>query len=200
MEETTLPDSRSALRLRRYWWTLKRNAWYASILGIPGFGSKALSAAKARARRLASRNKQKKTPVANKIQGSLGLKVGDLVEVRSVKEIFTTLDAQSKLNGLRFNPEMVKFCGKRFKVYKTLNRIILETTGELRRVKTPTVLLEGVFCDGAGHGGCDRSCFCFWREKWLKKVCVLPLAREEKPENGIQARAIEETLNTTRLR
>jgi len=65
---------------------------------------------------------------------------------------------------------MRKYCGKRFRVYKRLEKIILETTGELRTVRTPTVLLEEVFCDGEAHGGCDRSCFCFWREAWLKRV------------------------------
>jgi hypothetical protein len=92
------------------------------------------------------------------------------VEVRSIKEIFATLNGGDKLKGLRFNPEMAEFCGKRFRVYKRLDKIIVETTGELRNIRTPTVLLEGVFCDGRAHGGCDRSCFCFWREAWLKKV------------------------------
>jgi len=90
--------------------------------------------------------------------------------VRLVKEIFATLDSQGKLRGLRFTPELEKFCGKRLKVYKRLEKIILEATGELRRIRTPTVLLEGVFCDGEAHGGCDRSCFCYWREAWLRRV------------------------------
>ena len=114
--------------------------------------------------------KEVKTPV---------LKVGEWVEVRSAKEIFSTLDAHGKLRGLAFNPEMVKFCGKRFRVYKRLERIILESKGELRKVRTPTVMLEGVFCDGSSHGGCDRSCFCFWREPWLKRVTSEDLKRQE---------------------
>jgi hypothetical protein len=101
---------------------------------------------------------------------TLNLQPGDWVEVRSAKEIFTTLDAQGKLGGLRFTPEMAKFCGKRFRVYKLLKKIILEATGELRKIKTPTVLLENVFCDGSAHANCDRACFCFWREQWLKRV------------------------------
>jgi perosamine synthetase len=177
---TTLPDSRSALRLRRYWWNLKRNVWYASVLGIPAFLPKAFSATKPG--KLASRNK-KTTRVADRKQDSTRLKTGDLVEVRSAKEIFSTLNAEGKLNGLRFTPEMEKFCGKRFKVYKTLDKIILETTGEMRKIRTPTVVLEGVLCDGTAHGGCDRSCFCFWRENWLKK---LPPTREEQPSNKVQ--------------
>lgn len=97
-------------------------------------------------------------------------KAGDLVEVRSAKEIFETLDSQGYHKGLPFTKEMMKYCGKRFKVRKRLHRIVLEATGELRTMKTPTVLLEGVICDGTAHGNCDRSCFCFWREVWLKPV------------------------------
>jgi hypothetical protein len=32
-----------------------------------------------------------------------------------------------------------------------------------------TVLLDGAICDGWG-GKCDRSCFFFWREAWLRRV------------------------------
>jgi hypothetical protein len=95
---------------------------------------------------------------------------GELVEVKTVKEIFATLDKKQKLKGLTFFPEMGKFCGGRFRVYKRLDKIILESTGELRKIRMPTVLLEGVFCDGRYHKGCDRSCFCFWREAWLRRV------------------------------
>jgi hypothetical protein len=101
---------------------------------------------------------------------NLALKSGDWVEVRSAREIFSTLDQHGKLKGLAFTPEMVKFCGKRFRVFKRLENIILESTGELRRIKSPTVLLEAVFCDGKAHGECDRSCFCFWREAWLRRI------------------------------
>jgi len=59
--------------------------------------------------------------------------------------------------------------------------MIIETTGELRKIRTPTVLLEGVFCDGRAHGNCDRSCFCFWREAWLKRVTTQN--SEEQKEN-----------------
>jgi len=54
--------------------------------------------------------------------------------------------------------------GKDSEFTERLNKIILEATGEPRSMKTPTVLLDGVFCDGKAHAGCDRSCFCFWRE------------------------------------
>ena len=116
---------------------------------------------------------QTRTPPGSGAE-DLALKVGDLVEVRSAKEIFSTLDGNGKLKGLAFTPEMLKFCGKQFRVYKSLKNIILESTGELRKIKSPTVLLEGVFCNGEAHGNCDRSCFCFWREAWLKRSAPNP--------------------------
>ncbi len=99
------------------------------------------------------------------------LQPGDWVEVRSVEEIFNTLDEHFKNRGMVFMPEMIKYCGKRFKVYKKVKKIMLETPPNLsREIKSPTVFLEGNYCDGEYHNGCDRSCFCFWREVWLKRV------------------------------
>ena len=98
----------------------------------------------------------------------LDLQPGELIEVKSEKEIRKTLDNLGRSKGLGFMPEMYKYCGKRFRVYKILKQIMLESTGEVRRIKN-TVLLEGVICDGSEHYNCDRSCFHFWREVWLKR-------------------------------
>jgi hypothetical protein len=164
--EVSSPDTRSALPLRRCWWNIKRGVWHLRVLGLIGFSTRSLRYS--RVTRLLLQGKRgcaSRTSAANS-----SLLPGDLVEVKSAREIFATLDGQDKLRGLRFTPEMEKFCGRRFRVYKRLNKIILEATGELRSIRTPTVLLDGVFCDGKAHGGCDRSCFCFWREAWLRKV------------------------------
>jgi len=168
LTDATLPDTRIALPLRRLWWQLKRYVYHISVLGPIQFTKKTFCF-KVYAKRTAER-KQEGFKAATTDEEHLNLQPGELVEVRSEKEIFATLDHEGKLNGLRFNPEMRKYCGGRFGVYRRLEKIILETTGELRTVRTPTVLLEGVFCDGEAHGGCDRSCFCFWREAWLKRV------------------------------
>jgi len=162
----TSPDTRVALPLRRYWWRLKTLVWYSAVLGPRGFVEKVFPSTKLG--RFMLRHRRPTRRVTH--TGSLALTAGDWVEVRLAKEIFSTLDQHGKLKGLSFTPEMVKFCGKRFKVYKRLENIILESTGELRRIKSPTVLLEGVFCDGEAHGKCDRSCFCFWREDWLRRI------------------------------
>jgi hypothetical protein len=167
MIRDAFPDTRLALPVRKYWFLLKRYVWYTAILGPVGFVSRIFPTTKLG--KFALKNKQKVSAVS-RTEGTLNLQPGDWVEVRSVKEIFATLDAQGKLKGLRFTPEMVKFCGKQYRVYKILSKIILEATGELRKIKTPTVLLEGSFCDGSAHADCDRSCFNFWREQWLKRI------------------------------
>lgn len=164
----TSPDNRSALQLRRYWWILKRYVWYASIIGPFESASRLLRSEEMFSKPMLG--KKRTSSRQNGIIENLDLKSGDLVEVRSSKEIFATLDVKGKFKGLTFTPEMAKFCGKRFRVYKKLDKIIIEATGELRKLKSPTVILEGVFCDGKAHGGCDRSCFCFWREAWLRRI------------------------------
>jgi len=104
-----------------------------------------------------------------KYDDNLDLQPGELVEVKSEKDIRVTLDGSNRCKGLLFMPEMWKYCGKKFKVYKKLDKIIIENTSELRKIKN-TVLLKDVICDGSEHYRCDRSCFHFWREAWLKKI------------------------------
>ena len=101
---------------------------------------------------------------------SLRLQPGEWVEVRSMREISLTLDDMGKNKGLHFTPLMEPFCGKKFMIFKKVDKILLESTGELRKMRSPTFLLEGVYCDGSLQGGCGRSCFHFWRDVWLKRV------------------------------
>jgi hypothetical protein len=100
----------------------------------------------------------------------LRLRVGDLVEVRSEGEILATLDEQGAIEGMPFMPEMLAFCGQRFRVDKradkTCNTI---TIMESRRLDN-TVHLEGLRCNGTAHGGCQAQCFLFWKEAWLKRI------------------------------
>jgi hypothetical protein len=100
---------------------------------------------------------------------ALGLRPGELVEVKSIDHILSTLGPDRKHKGLLWMTGMRKFCGKRYRVLKRIENILLETNGESRKMKN-TVILEGVMCDGTEFGGCDRSCFHFWREVWLKRI------------------------------
>lgn len=99
----------------------------------------------------------------------LNLQPGEWVEVKSEKEILAMLDEKGDYKGLRWMCNMRKFCGKRYRVLKRLETMLLESSGKYRQVKN-TVLLEGVICDGQDWFGCDRSCFHFWREIWLRRV------------------------------
>ena len=83
-------------------------------------------------------------------------------------EILKTLDENGKHRGLRFVPEMFDYCMQRYRVLKRVERICIENTPDVRRLKN-TVLLEGGICKGGGIG-CDRACFHFWREIWLRRV------------------------------
>lgn len=100
----------------------------------------------------------------------LHLQPGEWVQVRPIDEIKATLDERNRYKGLFFMPEMKQYCGGKFSVFKKVKTIKLESTGEVRELKSPTVFLEGVYCNGNTQDGCDRACFHFWREAWLKRI------------------------------
>jgi hypothetical protein len=95
---------------------------------------------------------------------------GDLVEVKSAEEILATLDADGTCEALPFMPEMLRFCGKRFHVFKRATKVCdtIDKTG-FRRMQG-TVLLDGSRCDGTDHGGCQAGCMILWKEQWLKSA------------------------------
>lgn len=99
----------------------------------------------------------------------LNLKPGELVEVKSEREILAILNADGKSRGLLWMRGMKDYCGKRYRVFKRVETILLESNGKLRKMRN-TVLLEGVMCDGSEFYGCDRSCFHYWREVWLRRI------------------------------
>lgn len=97
------------------------------------------------------------------------LKPGDLVEVRSAEEIRATLDTEGRCRGLYFMPGMWALCGRRLRVVQRVDRMMSERTGDMRAL-AGTYILEGATCDGKAHGGCQRGCFVFWKDVWLKKA------------------------------
>jgi hypothetical protein len=100
----------------------------------------------------------------------LDLKAGDWVEVRTQAEILETLDQQGRLENLAFMPEMLQYCGRRFRVFKRADKTCEYTQGwSIRRMEN-SVHLEGLRCDGSGHDGCQAGCLIFWKEAWLKRA------------------------------
>src|SRR5258706_15760799 len=100
----------------------------------------------------------------------LGLRAGEWVEVRTADEILTTLDDRGRLDALPFMPEMLKYCGKRFRVVKSAHKTGDTIKRYNGRRMTNAVHLEGLRCDGEAHGGCQARCLVFWEEAWLKRV------------------------------
>jgi len=101
---------------------------------------------------------------------ALGLQSGEIVEIKSKEEIFATLDSADITGRLRFDSEMLKYCGRRARVLRRIERIIDEKTGRMLRIKQDCVILEGVVCTGDYHRSCPRAIYPYWREAWLKRV------------------------------
>lgn len=114
------------------------------------------------------------------------MRAGDLVEVRSKTEILATLDREGRFRGMPFMPEMLAFCGQRFRVLKRADKscdTIFWTGG--RRVEDAVHLVaEGdehaeVRCDGSAHGGCQARCLVWWHEAWLKPAEATTASQEQ---------------------
>jgi hypothetical protein len=101
---------------------------------------------------------------------SLNLQSGELVEVKPMKNILETLNRTGRNRGLYFSPDMRLSCGKPQRVERRLDKIIVDGTGDARKMSN-TVYLEGSLC-GCSHvalGGCSRNEFVYWREIWLRR-------------------------------
>jgi hypothetical protein len=120
--------------------------------------------------------------------GVLSLRPGELVEVRSEEEILRTLDSNGTLESMPFMPEMLRFCGKQFRVYRRADKACdtIEWQKHLRRMEN-SVHLDDLRCDGAAHGGCQAGCLIYWKEAWLKRVAEPPQA--PAPHNLVAAGA-----------
>jgi hypothetical protein len=106
----------------------------------------------------------------------LKLRAGDWVEVKTPVEIAGTLDSNGLLDGLPFMPEMMEFCGKRFRVLRLAEKTCIEFPGGVGDYKirefhnNNVVLLDMPRCSGASHDGCQRACTFFWKHAWLRKT------------------------------
>jgi len=102
--------------------------------------------------------------------GHLNLQPGDLVRIKSKKEIVATLDRDNKNRGLFFDHEMAAYCGRVARVQGRVNKLIEESNGEMIEIKSDCILLEGVVCVADYHLFCTRAIYSYWRELWLEKV------------------------------
>jgi len=111
-----------------------------------------------------------KTRAAERAKQPFGFSIGEVVEVKSEQEILATLDERGELDGLPFMPEMLKFCGQRYTVYRRAHRLCDPATQTGFHRMENAVHLESLRCDGEGHGGCQAKCLLYWKEAWLRPV------------------------------
>jgi hypothetical protein len=111
----------------------------------------------------------------------LDLQPGELVEVKSHAEILETLNVRMN-RGMGFAPEMVKFCGNRYRVESRVEQIIDEKSGKMLRMKNDCITLADVVCASDCSENrlfCPRRIPVYWREIWLRRV-EHPAAAEQR--------------------
>ena len=108
----------------------------------------------------------------------LGLRVGDVVEVRAAEEIIASLDERGELDHMPFMPEMLRFTGRQFRVRGVAHKTCDTIHNSGGRKLEHTVHLEDLRCDGSAHAGCQARCLLFWKEAWLRRA---PESRPEAP-------------------
>ena len=106
----------------------------------------------------------------------LNLRAGERVRVRSHEEILATLDAANNKNrGMRFDAEMVPYCGREYRVARRVNRLIDESNGRMVQMKNSCIVLDGVVCKSQYSQDrllCPRAITPYWREIWLQRVAA----------------------------
>jgi hypothetical protein len=102
--------------------------------------------------------------------GSLGLKAGDWVVVRSRSEILATLDQKGQLEKMPFMPEMLQFAGQKLQVSKRAHKTCDPINGLESRALPDAVHIGDLRCDGSAHANCQAGCLFFFKEAWLKRA------------------------------
>jgi len=110
---------------------------------------------------------------------TLNLRPGELVRVKTYREILETLNTKNKNRGLYFDAEMVPFCGGTYRVRTRVGRFLNEKTGKMMVMKNERIILEDVYCRACyseERHFCPRAIYSFWSETWLERLG--PDARE----------------------
>lgn len=110
---------------------------------------------------------------------------GEFVKVRPAIEIKSTL---GRKRGPALEPEMLRHCGRTYRVLYRVNRIIDERSGKMLKLANDCVVLDGIICEGLDNSArlfCPRSCYYFWREAWLQ------------PANGRSSNALDTATGTS---
>jgi hypothetical protein len=117
---------------------------------------------------------------------TLDLQPGELVRVKSLEEVRATCDKWNMNRGMRFDAELVPYCGGTYQVLKRVSKFLNEKTGKMMEMKTPCIILDSVVCQARYSKCrlfCPRSIYPFWREVWLDRVAT----RSSDPAEAAQS-------------
>jgi hypothetical protein len=117
----------------------------------------------------------------------LDLQCGEMVHVKPHDEILQTLDTKNRNRGLKFDAEMVPYCGSLRRVQARVGRLIDERTGKMIHLSNDCVILEDVICRGDYTDRklfCPRSLYLYWREIWLRRVETAPGSEAKADPSG----------------
>ena len=100
----------------------------------------------------------------------LDLQPGEIVRVKTRRQIEETLNNVSKNRGLWFDREMHRFCGGEFRVASVVRTIVDEASGKMLTMGSACIVLAGVSATGEYLGLCPQNELIFWHEIWLERV------------------------------
>jgi hypothetical protein len=108
---------------------------------------------------------------------TLDVREGELVRIKSYRDILETLDEEWKNRGLYFDAEMVPYTGTTARVLKRVQQIIDEKTGKMLKFKNEALILDNVVCQ-ARYAKCRKLCprayYLYWREIWVSRTSHTP--------------------------
>ena len=93
---------------------------------------------------------------------------GRHARILSREEIYASLDAFGRRDGLTFMPQMAAYAGRRLPIARELTMVF--EYDRWTKTRTPVYILGGLQCDGSitgARGPCDRACALRWHPAWL---------------------------------
>ena len=104
---------------------------------------------------------------------TLNLQPGELVRVKAHEEILQTITTNNLNRGMKWDAELVPYCGGTYRVLRRVNELIDERSGKMVRMKTAGIVLDTVVCQARYSQcrmHCPRAMYPYWREIWLERV------------------------------
>jgi hypothetical protein len=128
-------------------------------------------------------------PGAPTPSAQLNLQPGELVRIKTHREILQTVTTENKNRGMSWDAELVPYCGQTHRVLRRVNRLIDERSGKMLQMKSACIVLDNVICQArySDHRVlCPKGMYPYWREIWLERTETPPCShsgeQDREPE------------------